>query len=168
MPLTLQITAIMLTAVAMCTALAHTLELPGKLRLSKEAYRTVQPIYYPGFTIAGVGEGLAIVSAVVLLFLIPVGSAAFRWTAIGAIALVMMHAAYWIVTHPVNRFWLQDQQLSGAGGGFFGFDPIGRRGNTNNDEDHWLRYRNRWEYSHLVRAALSFVALLALVIAAAL
>lgn len=36
--LTLQILAVVLVSVAMALALAHALELPGKLRLSKEAY----------------------------------------------------------------------------------------------------------------------------------
>jgi hypothetical protein len=33
--------------------LAHALEWPGKLRLSREHYLAVQPIYYPGFTYSG-------------------------------------------------------------------------------------------------------------------
>jgi hypothetical protein len=43
----------MLAAVTMALSLAHALELPGKLRLGKEQYLAVQPIYYPGFTIGG-------------------------------------------------------------------------------------------------------------------
>ncbi len=49
--ITLQVATLVLVAIAMALALAHALELPGKLRLSKEEYLTVQPIYYPGFTI---------------------------------------------------------------------------------------------------------------------
>jgi hypothetical protein len=49
----LQILTTVLVAVAMVPALAHALEYPGKMRLSRDAYLTVQPIYYPGFTIAG-------------------------------------------------------------------------------------------------------------------
>jgi hypothetical protein len=36
----------MLAAVTMALSLAHALELPGKLRLGKEQYLAVQPIYY--------------------------------------------------------------------------------------------------------------------------
>jgi hypothetical protein len=56
---TIEIISILLVALAMAPALAHLLEFPGKKRLTKEAYLTVQPIYYPGFTIAGglVGNG---------------------------------------------------------------------------------------------------------------
>jgi hypothetical protein len=44
----LQVLAVLLVAVAMSLALAHALELPGKMRLSKEAYYAMQPIYDPG------------------------------------------------------------------------------------------------------------------------
>ena len=46
----------MRTAVTMSLALAHALELPGKLRLGKEEYCAVQTIDYSGFTIAGAAE----------------------------------------------------------------------------------------------------------------
>jgi hypothetical protein len=46
----LQCLTVILVAVAIALALAHTLELPGKMRLDKETYYAVQAIYYPGFT----------------------------------------------------------------------------------------------------------------------
>src|SRR5258707_14819483 len=46
---TVEIVSILLVALAMAPALAHLLEFPGKSRLTKDAYLTVQPIYYPGF-----------------------------------------------------------------------------------------------------------------------
>ncbi len=161
----LQVVAVMLTAVAMCTALAHALEMPGKLRLGKEAYLTVQPIYYPGFTIAGVAEGLAIVAAFVLLLLLPAGSTPFRWTLAGFVALLAMHGTYWLVTHPVNRFWLTDQSLGGAGSAFFVVGRQEHHGEEQNDEKRWIRYRNRWERSHVIRAVFAVVALVALTVA---
>jgi hypothetical protein len=45
---TLQVITLMLVALAMAPAVAHALEFPGKKRLSKDAYLTVQGIYYPG------------------------------------------------------------------------------------------------------------------------
>ena len=77
-----------------------------------------------------------------------------------------MHVAYWILTHPVNRFWLRDQQLGATGAGFFGFDPLGRRGPRDPETD-WARARDRWEYSHVLRAALAALALVALIVAVA-
>ena len=40
----LQVLSVILVVLAMVPALAHALELPGKLRLTKEAYFAVQPI----------------------------------------------------------------------------------------------------------------------------
>jgi hypothetical protein len=45
----LQVVTVISGSVAMALALAHALELPGKLRLTKEAYYAMQSIYYPGF-----------------------------------------------------------------------------------------------------------------------
>jgi len=65
----------------MALALAHALELPGKMRLSKEAYLAVQPIYYPGFTIGGsIGEAGGMLALLGLLAFTPYASAGFGWT----------------------------------------------------------------------------------------
>ncbi len=63
----LEIISILLVAVAMGLALAHALEFPGKLRLDEQTYLAVQTIYYPGFTIAGISEPLAVIATLVLL-----------------------------------------------------------------------------------------------------
>jgi hypothetical protein len=69
--LVLQVVTVFLVAIAMALSLAHALEYPGKMRLSKEAYFATQTIYYPGFTIGGLGEGLGIVATLVLTLVIP-------------------------------------------------------------------------------------------------
>lgn len=51
--LILQITCVLLISVALSLSLAHALEFPGKLRLTKSEYLIVQKIYYPGFTVGG-------------------------------------------------------------------------------------------------------------------
>jgi hypothetical protein len=124
MLLTVQIVTLLLVSVAYALAPAHVLELPGKLRLDRNTYLAVQQIYYPGFTIGGgVGEGGGMIGLLILLLLTPRPSDAFRWTLIAFIALLAMHVAYWIFTHPVNKYWLKDQKLEGLSGGFFGLDP---------------------------------------------
>ncbi|MFL6929157.1 MAG: hypothetical protein ACJ8FK_04545 [Xanthobacteraceae bacterium] len=45
MLLVLQIVTATLVSIAMALALAHALELPGKLRLTEQTYRAVQTIY---------------------------------------------------------------------------------------------------------------------------
>jgi hypothetical protein len=81
------------------------------------------------------------------------------------LVFLSMHAIYWLVTHPVNNFWLKEFQPEKLAQGFFSFDPLHRI-----DQVHaadWTGLRDRWEYSHLVRAALALISLLLLVTAVA-
>jgi hypothetical protein len=160
----LQVVSAILVAVAMALALAHALELPGKLRLSEEQYLAVQPIYYPGFTIGGLCEPLSLLF-LVLLLLLSSEDAAF-WLTAGAFAsMLAMHAAYWLLTHPVNNFWLKDVQPQGLGGSFFSFDPLSRIDDAGKLD--WIVLRNRWEFSHAIRAGFGLLGLILLVSAIA-
>jgi hypothetical protein len=160
-----QVLSLTLVAVAM----AHALELPGKMRLSKDEYFAVQPIYYPGFTVGGgIGEAGGTISAIVLLLLTRSGSTDFWLALVALLGLLGMQAAYWILTHPVNGFWFEGERLGALGSGFFSFGPergTGRLGATR--PVAWTDLRDRWEYSRVVRAALSAVSFFALVIAIA-
>jgi hypothetical protein len=157
-----EILCLLLVAVAMALSLAHALEWPGKMRLAEGEYLAVQPIYYPGFTFAGGAEPLGILALAVLLFLTPSGAA--FWLVAGALAaLAAAHGAYWLLTHPVNSFWLKntkDTKLGGAGSAFFKFDPL-RRGGESTPAD-WRAMRDRWERSHAVRAVLTLASFLLL------
>jgi hypothetical protein len=73
-----------------------------------------------------------------------------------------MQAVYWIVTHPVNQYWLKGQALGSLGSGFFSF--ASRRRGVSRAMD-WTELRDRWEYSHVVRAGLAVISLIALAIA---
>lgn len=160
---TLQIVTLMLVALAMVPAVAHALELPGKMRLSKDAYLTVQRIYYPGFTIAGLAEGLSMVAALALVIFTPRESTAFVLSLAALILLLAMHAVYWVVTAPVNKVWLKEEQLSKAGAAFFRMNS----GERPSEAQEWTALRDRWERSHVVRAVLVIVALALLVTALA-
>ena len=102
-----RILALVLVAVAMALSLAHALEFPGKQRLGKETYIAVQAIYYPGFTIGGFSEPLGILAVLALLFITPAGTAGFWFTLVALAALMLMHATYWVMTHPVNNSGLR-------------------------------------------------------------
>lgn len=159
--LALQVLTIVLAAVGMALSLAHALELPGKLRLGKEAYLSVQTIYYPGFTIGGMfGEGFAMLATLILLILTPGGTTGFWLTLAALTCLLIEHGIYWVVTHPVNKAWLAGQQLDTASTAFF---AAGR--DTQSDRS-WTELRNRWEYSHVARAVFAALAFLALVVVA--
>jgi hypothetical protein len=164
--LALEVATVLTVAIAIALAIAHTLELPGKLRLPREEYLSVQSIYYPGFTLGGLAEPIGLLLTLALALLLPSGSAAF-WLAVAAFAVLLaMHAAYWLLTHPVNKFWLKDFKLKGASRGFFAFDPLRRYAAAG--EPNWRMLRDRWELSHVVRAGLGLLALALLVVAVAL
>lgn len=170
MLLILQIAATFLVSIGWALSLAHALEMPGKLRLGKEAYVGTQTIYYPGFTIgAAFGEFGAILVTLVLVFMTGTSSPAFGWNLSALLALLAMHATYWVVTHPVNKFWVRDSKLGNLGAGFFG---VGKRGEdvaANADaDDVWASLRDRWEYSHVARAVFAGIALLCLIVATSL
>lgn len=161
---TFQIATLLLIALAMATSMGHALEFPGKLRLSRETYLAVQPIYYPGFTVVGgFGELIGMLGTLGLLFLTPRGSSAF-WLTLGAfVAMTLMHVIFWTVTQPVNKTWLRDQSLNRASARFFGM----RDEREASEPQDWTRLRNRWEYSHVCRAVLCYTALALLAVAVA-
>jgi hypothetical protein len=162
----LQVLTAVLIAVAMALALAHALELPGKLRLTKEVYLAMQPIYYPGFTIGGgIGEAGGTIATIILLLLTPVGSAAFWLMLVALLGLIGMQAVYWLFTHPVNNFWLQEEKLSGFSAGFFSFGASRSGLQDATRPANWTDLRDRWEYSHVVRAGCALVSLIAIIVA---
>jgi hypothetical protein len=152
----LKIVTLLVIAVAMALALAHALEMPGKMRLSREQYQTVQAIYYPGFTIGGIAEPIGLVLLLLLLVWTPYGSNAFSLFAASFAVLAVMHASYWLFTHPVNNFWLKGVKLPPVSRDFFSFVPFGR---VNEVRAAWTTLRDRWEYSHALRAALGMTSL---------
>ena len=157
----IQILTLAVMIVPLSAALAHALELPGKMRLTKEEYFTVQSIYYPGFTIAGVGEPLATILLLILIVVTPHDVDTWLLEA-ALLAWIAMQTVYWLVTHRINRVWLRRTEVSAAGSRFFSLGKAGRAGEP---ADDWMRLRDRWEYSHVVRAILAGVSFIALVIA---
>ena len=141
----LQVVTLILVSVVLTPALAHALEWPGKKRLGKDAYFTVQRIYYPGFTLAGILEPLSAIAATVLLILTPRGGSAFWLTAVALLALVVMQAVYWLFTHPLNKVWLRGEHLSAAGSDFFSLRSHERADPARTNNDAWTPPRDRWE-----------------------
>jgi hypothetical protein len=154
----LSLAALLLVAITMGLSLAHTLEFPGKLRLDESTYRAVQAIYYPGFTIGGlVGEVGSMLVLGALLILVPTGTERFWWVGAALGFVLIGHASYWAVTHPVNAVWLKNSNVTGLGAAFFGLF-------STSDAD-WRHLRNVWEYSHVARAILHMLGFLSLSLA---
>jgi hypothetical protein len=160
----LQVLCLFLAAIGLALTLAHALEFPGKRRLDRATYAAVQTVYYPGFTIGGLfGEVGAIVATALLAIVTPRASPAFWPTLVALSGLITMHGLYWVLTHPVNRFWLKDQKLGRAGSGFFG---VGY--GSGMEQADWTEFRDRWELSHVARALCAAGSFIALAIAATL
>jgi hypothetical protein len=165
--LVLQIATTFLASVAFGLALAHALEKPGKMRLDEETYLAAQTIYYPGFTIGGASEPLAIVATIVLLLLAPAGTPAFWLTLTAMVSILATQLVFWVMTQPVNRYWLRTQQLKGVAAKFFSADMKLRPAGGGNESKDWKVMRDRWEFSHFLRTILSGIALLSLLVAIA-
>jgi hypothetical protein len=153
------ILCLLLVATKFGMSLAHVLELPGKFRLDEATYKAVQTIYYPGFTVAGlVGEFGGIVGVGLLLYLTPYGTDRFWWTAAALGLLLAGHVTYWLVTHPVNNFWVKDVAMSTPGSSFFSIFAGGSR------SGHWTELRNMWEFSHVAIACFATLGLISMAI----
>jgi hypothetical protein len=162
----IEIISILLVALAMAPALAHLLEFPGKRRLTKDAYLTVQPIYYPGFTIAGgIGEVGGMLAVLAMLLLTREGTPTFWLRLVALAAMFSMQVIFWLFTQPVNKAWLETTSLGSFSAAFFDVRSGTHRVRPD-DPDGWKEMRDRWEYSHIVRAALATLSFLLLVVAA--
>jgi hypothetical protein len=157
----LHVIAIILVALAAALSVAHALEMPGKMRLDEETYLKVQHIYYPGFTFGGVSEPLGAITTAILLFFVPVGSAVMWLVLAALVSMIAVMAAFWLVTQPVNKQWTKGLKMGTAGAGFF---------KTGGEEaaGGWTALRDRWEWSHVTRAAFATLSFLCLLVALAL
>lgn len=164
MRVALQIFSIILVTLALTPALAHALELPGKRRLSQDVYVAVQRIYYPGFTLAGIAEPVAIIAIALLLAVTPWDTTPFWSTLFALLCVLGMHAIYWRVTHPLNKIWLEGEKLSASGDRFVATGS-GSGGAKPDVTGGWEELRDRWERSHVTRAIMAALALVALLIA---
>jgi hypothetical protein len=72
---------------------------------------------------------------------------------------VLTHLFYWTLTAPINKVWLRNIRLAASAQRFVGASS----GNVN--ESDWTILRDRWERSHLYRAASSLFALFLLSVA---
>jgi hypothetical protein len=134
--------------------------------LTKDAYLAVQPIYYPGFTIAGgIGEVGGLIAVLAIVLLTRQDTPAFWLRLVALAAMLGMQAVFWLFTQPVNKFWLQGAALGSFGHKFFDVRPGAHRVSPN-DPDAWKKMRDRWECSHIARAGLAAFGFLLLVVAA--
>lgn len=160
-----EVLTVLIVACAMGLALAHALELPGKLRLDEPDYRMVQTIYYPGFTLGGAAEPAGMLATFLLLLTKPLGSTPFWLMLVALAALTLMQLIFWLMTQPVNRHWLRETKLTGSARRFFG---TGDSKDIELSHLGWTGLRDRWELSHVLRAIAGMLGLAFLTTAVAL
>jgi hypothetical protein len=135
---------IMFTALSMTPAVAHLLELPGKMTYTGALWlKLLQTLYTYFGKIGGLFEVGAVITSVILAILVRHRRPAFGWTLLAAACMVTAHLVYWILVNPVNRTML----------------PL----TPETLPADWMRLRDLWEYAHAARAILQIVALGALV-----
>lgn len=135
--------ALMATALALGPALAHALELPGKIGMSVGEYFTVQRIYQGWNQIAYVLalQAAGILGVIALYWRVP----AVRWPALVALfALVAAQVLFWTLTFPANQ----------------------ATANWTQRVETWEALRMQWEYSHLAGAGFQLLAMTSLVFGA--
>jgi len=138
-----QFIAIIATAVYLVPAGAHLFELPNKVALTPTEYLTVQKIY-AGWSLFGIVIGMALLATLAHALLARTDRTSFALSFGALVALAATQGVFWAFTYPVN-----------AATGFWTVPP-----------NSFEMTRWQWEYSHAAGALLTFVALVAIVLAA--
>ncbi len=133
--------SLLFAALALAPALAHLLELPNKIGLSRDDYLTVQHIYRGwallGFVVAG-----ALLSTLLLTIMVRNWPKVFALTLVAFLCIVGTQVVFWTFTFPAN------QQTS----------------NWTVLPENWMVLRTQWEYSHAASAVLNLIAVITLIL----
>lgn len=127
--------------------MAHLLELPQRMQFDQQLWVRVTVIenaYRLFGTVGAAFEITAILTAVVLIFLVRGRGYALYWTLGGAILLVLAFVSWIMFVAPMNAEF--DKWLT---------TPV---------PVDWTRYRSQWEYAHAANAFIKIFGLSLLVI----
>jgi hypothetical protein len=138
---TLYFLSLLCAALALAPAMAHVLELPNKISLSRDEYLTVQQIYRGwallGFVVAG-----ALLSTLSLTVRLRKQHWAFLFSLLAFLCIAGTQVVFWTYTQPTNQATHNWTMLP----------------------EHWKALRQQWEYSHATSAGLNLIALMALML----
>jgi len=141
---TWRLATLLLAALSLGAALGHLLELPAKLQYPGPLWLTISQTLYAAFGTLGASFEIgALLSSVVLVWLVRERGHALVWTFAGALCTAAAHAIYWVWLAPINATLatLTPETLPGD----------------------WATLRIHWEIAHALRAGLQIVGLGALV-----
>ncbi|AFY74410.1 protein of unknown function (DUF1772) [Synechococcus sp. PCC 7502] len=137
----------MLDSFSLSLSMTHLLELPQRMQFDQELWVRVtvfENVYKLFGSVGAVFEITAILTAIVLLFLLRKCALNFYWTLGGAIFLVLAFVSWIMFVAPMNTEfakWL-----------------------TNPIPVNWRQYRDQWEYAHAINALIKIIGLSLLVI----
>jgi hypothetical protein len=141
MPLTAaRFSSLLFAALALAPALAHLLELPNKIGLSRDEYLIVQQIYR-GWALLGFVVFGALLSTLALTLLARRRPREFRTALLAFLCILGTQVVFWTFTYPTNQATLNWTVLP----------------------ENWMVLRSQWEYSHAASAILNLIALIALI-----
>ena len=140
---------LMLASFSLSLSMTHLLELPQRMQFDQQLWVrvTVFENVYKLFGFGSFGaafETTAILTAIVLAFLVRKHGSTFYWTLGGAILLVLAFVSFIMFVLPMNAEFAQWV--------------------TNPIPADWTRYRDQWEYAHAVNALIKIFGLSLLVI----
>jgi len=133
---------LMLTSFSLSLSMAHLLELPQRIQFDQQLWVRVtvfENVYRLFGSVGAAFEITAILTAIVLVFVVRKRGSTFYWTLGGAILLVLAFVSWIMFVAPMNAEfakWL-----------------------TNPVPADWTRYRDQWEYAHAVNAFIKIIGL---------
>ena len=133
--------SLLFVALALAPAMAHLLELPNKINLSREDYLKVQQIYR-GWALLGFVVVGALLSTLVLTITVRHERKAFILALIAFFCIAGTQVIFWTYTYPSNQATNNWTMLP----------------------ENWAELRRQWEYSHATSAVLNLVALVMLIL----
>ncbi len=138
---------LMLASFSLSLSMTHLLELPQRMQFDQQLWVRVtvfENVYKLFGSVGAAFEITAILTAIVLVFLVRKCGSTFYWTLIGAIFLVLAFVSWIMFVAPMNAEfakWL-----------------------TNPIPADWRQYRDQWEYAHAINALIKIIGLSLLVI----
>jgi hypothetical protein len=139
---------LMLASLSLSLSMTHLLELPQRMRFDQQLWVRVtvfENVYKLFGSVGAVFELAAILTSLVLVFLVRKRGLTLYWTLGGTICLILAFVSWIAFVAPMNAefaLWL-----------------------TNPIPVDWTRYRDQWEYAHAVNALIKIIGLSLLTIA---
>jgi hypothetical protein len=140
---TLYFLSLLFGALALVPPMAHLLELPRKMHLTRDEYVLVQRIYR-GWAMLGLVIVVALLSTAMLAVAVRHDRVALAFALASCLCTAATQAVFWTFTYPVNRATTNWSVAPG----------------------NWLALRRRWEYSHAASAVLALLALVGVILSA--